>query len=217
MTSSHFLCAVAALIANCAAFAPPRSLHFPGNVDRVVEATSRLRPTPTHARVRTSTHLFGLFGQKQPAPAPDDDPEKGIPVFELPLTGIKVGGLRVTLSLWAVSQQNTPEKGTWLVHPADDGVLEMWYNPDQSGMFAVVLSEEADGGGRVSVERHGPQPSLAYLLQESLRLHALLDELATLAFGGEEGDDIAAEDRLLRLEDEGAIERARELLPARAD
>lgn len=150
--------------------------------------------------------LFGgLFGGKKA------DPNEPKELFNVQSSSIKSGGLRLALSLHCIGQQNTPDKGTWLANQADDGVIEMWYNPDQSGMFSVTLSEE-DGGG-ILVERHGPAPSLAYQLQESLQLHKLLDEVETLAFGNEE--EVEEENRLLVLEDKAGIDKARETLPAR--
>ncbi len=64
----------------------------------------------------------------------------------------------------------------------------------------------------VRVDRYGEKPSLQYMLQESVMLHGLLDELNSLAF---EVDDIEEEKRLIRLLENDAIERAREKLPAR--
>mmetsp|Transcript_2645 Transcript_2645/g.5582 ORF Transcript_2645/g.5582 Transcript_2645/m.5582 type:complete len:211 (-) Transcript_2645:20-652(-) len=150
--------------------------------------------------------LFGgLFGGKKA------DPNEPKELFNIPLESIKSGGLRLALSLHCIGQQNTPDKGTWLANQADDGVIEMWYNPDQSGMFSVTLSEE-DGGG-ILVERHGPAPSLVYQLQESLQLHKLLDEIEVLAIGNEE--EIEDENRLLVLKDKDGIDKARATLPAR--
>ena len=108
-------------------------------------------------------------------------------MFEIPLEAMKVGGLRIALSLHCIGQQNTPNKGTWLARQCDDGVIEIWFNnPDQSGMFSITLTELTGGKGTIAVERHGPRPSLVYQLQESLQLHKLLDELETLAFGNDE-------------------------------
>ena len=165
--------------------------------------------------------LFGgLFagGQRKKDPATADpywnDPTRGIIMFEIPLEAMKVGGLRIALSLHCIGQQNTPNKGTWLARQCDDGVIEMWFNnPDQSGMFSITLTELTGGKGTIAVERHGPRPSLVYQLQESLQLHKLLDELETLAFGNDE--EVEDENRLLVLKESDGIESARGLLPAR--
>ena len=165
--------------------------------------------------------LFGgLFagGQNKKDPAAADpywnDPNRGIVMFEIPLEAMKVGGLRIALSLHCIGQQNTPNKGTWLARQCDDGVIEMWFNnPDQSGMFSITLTELTGGKGTIAVERHGPRPSLVYQLQESLQLHKLLDELETLAFGNDE--EVEDENRLLVLKESDGIESARGMLPAR--
>uniref|UniRef100_A0A7S0ADF3 Galectin n=1 Tax=Minutocellus polymorphus TaxID=265543 RepID=A0A7S0ADF3_9STRA len=166
--------------------------------------------------------LFGgLFagGQNKNAAAADpnwDDPNRGIVLFEIPLEKMKVGGIRIALSLHCIGQQNTPNKGTWLARQCDDGVIEMWFNnPDQSGMFSITLTELTGGKGTIAVERHGPRPSLVYQLQESLQLHKVLDELETLAFGNEE--EVEEENRLLVLAESDGIESARGKLPARQE
>ena len=84
----------------------------------------------------------------------------------------------------------------------------MFYQ-DNTGMFSLSFLENA-----IVVDRYGPKPSLQYVLQESVLLHGVLDELYSLAFEGEE--DIKDEDRLLQLNAPGdAIDKARELLPAK--
>ena len=168
----------------------------------------------------------GLFGglfaggqNKKDAASADpywNDPNRGIVLFEIPLEKMKVGGLRIALSLHCIGQQNTPNKGTWLARQCDDGVIEMWFNnPDQSGMFSITLTELTGGKGTIAVERHGPRPSLVYQLQESLQLHKVLDELETLAFGNEE--EVEGENRLLVLKESDGIESARGMLPARQE
>eukprot|EP00591_Stephanopyxis_turris_P009451 CAMPEP_0195518348 /NCGR_PEP_ID=MMETSP0794_2-20130614/12699_1 /TAXON_ID=515487 /ORGANISM="Stephanopyxis turris, Strain CCMP 815" /LENGTH=177 /DNA_ID=CAMNT_0040647297 /DNA_START=182 /DNA_END=715 /DNA_ORIENTATION=- len=159
--------------------------------------------------------LFGGMFNKSPPPPVDDDPEKGVPIFSIKLSSIKIGGLRIALALHCIGQTNTPDKNTWMANKAEDGVVEMWYNPDQSAMFSITLSET--DGGSIEVDRHGPRPSNVYQLQEGLQLHKLLDELEFLAFGNPEDaeEEIKDEDRLLRLEEEDAIDKARKKLPAR--
>ena len=113
------------------------------------------------------------------------------------------------MGLILISQQNVPEKSTWKANQAGDGLLDMYFMPDQSAMFSVVITETS-----IAIDRYGATPSLQYMLQESLLLHTILDELETLAFGGE--DDIEDENRLVRLkEPQDAINLARETLPAR--
>ena len=81
-------------------------------------------------------------------------------------------------------------------------------------MFSIGIRDES-----IVIERHidrGKRPSLFYQLQESVILHKVLDELHALAYGkGDDGQDIADDDRLLLLQGENAIEEARQKLPAR--
>eukprot|EP00566_Odontella_aurita_P023880 CAMPEP_0113556134 /NCGR_PEP_ID=MMETSP0015_2-20120614/17094_1 /TAXON_ID=2838 /ORGANISM="Odontella" /LENGTH=211 /DNA_ID=CAMNT_0000457469 /DNA_START=147 /DNA_END=782 /DNA_ORIENTATION=+ /assembly_acc=CAM_ASM_000160 len=146
--------------------------------------------------------IGGLFGKKETV-----DPNAPKRVFDVPCDAgsVKVGGLRFALGLHLIGQQGNPEKGTWVANQADDGLLDMFFK-DKTGMFSVTLGENS-----ISVDRYGPRPSLPYLLQESVILHDFLDELNSLAF---EGDDIEAENRLLKPKLD-AIEKARETLPAR--
>jgi hypothetical protein len=84
------------------------------------------------------------------------------------------------------------------------------YFKDGSAMFKLVLDDDA-----VRVDRYGTRPSLAYLLQESVVLHGILDELHSLC-SDDDDDGIESVNRLLLLEDPGdAIEKARAALPAR--
>ena len=98
------------------------------------------------------------------------------------------------------------DKGTWRANEASTTKLDMFFK-DNSAMFQLVLDND-----KIYVDRYG-QPSLAYVLQESLVLHSILDEICSLAFGV---DDIDAENRLIQFDDPDAIEQSRSSLPARA-
>jgi hypothetical protein len=150
--------------------------------------------------------LFGnLFGNSDPEPSDPSIPNR---VFEIDCEATKLGGLKFALGLWLIGQQGTPVKGSWKVNPASDVLIDMYY-VDDSAMFSLNLSEK-----QLSVDRYG-KPSLQYLLQESLMLHGLLDEIQEFAFGGE---DIADKDRLLTLIDpENGIQNARGNLSARPE
>ena len=150
--------------------------------------------------------LFGnLFGNTDLKPSDPNIPNR---VFEIECEAIKLGGLKFALGLYLIGQQGTPVKGSWKVNPVSDVLIDMYY-ADDSAKFSLNLSEK-----QISVDRYG-QPSLQYLLQESLMLHGLLDEIQGIAFGGE---DIADKDRLLTLVDpENGIEHARGNLSARPE
>ena len=70
----------------------------------------------------------------------------------------------------------------------------------------IELCEESN---RIIVDRMGTSPSNAYIMDESVIIDGLLDELDTIA----NDDEIAMEDRLLVLKEPGdAIDAARESL-----
>ena len=125
-------------------------------------------------------------------------------VLEIPVLSIKRGGLRFVLGLYLVGLN---DKKSWSPNQSSGYSLDAYYK-DGSGMFHLAFDDDA-----VRVYRRGSRPSLAYLLQESVALHGILDELNALCFD----DSIDKKcDRLLRLEDpEDAIDRARAVLPAR--
>ena len=147
----------------------------------------------------------GLFGKKAEEPSSSQaDASTPTQVFSIPVQSIKPGGLRFALGLHLIGLQNTPDKGSWQANQASDTVLDMKFR-DGSAMFSISLGDEG-----ISVSRYG-QPSLPYLLQESVILHSVLDEISSLAYEGE----IEEENRLLKLQDQDSIEEVRSTLPAR--
>lgn len=149
----------------------------------------------------------GLFGKKAEEPSSSSsqsDASTPTQVFSIPVQSIKPGGLRFALGLHLIGLQNTPDKGSWQANQASDTVLDMKFR-DGSAMFSISLGDEG-----ISVSRYG-QPSLPYLLQESVILHSVLDEINSLANEG----DIEEENRLLKLQDQDSIEEVRSTLPAR--
>ena len=109
---------------------------------------------------------------------------------------------RFALGLHMISLQ---DKGTWRANENSATKLDMFFK-DNSAMFQLVLDVD-----KIYIDRYG-QPSLQYVLQESLVLHNILDEISKLAY---EVDDIEAENRLIQFDDPDAIEQARSSLPAR--
>jgi hypothetical protein len=133
-----------------------------------------------------------------------------IRVMEIPVKSIKRGGLRFVLGLHLVGLQDSNNKvsGIWKPNEATDNTLDMYYK-DNSAMFKIILNDNA-----ILVERYSnPVPSLAYLLQESVVLHGVLDELTILS---SDSKNIETSNRLLQLHHpENALEIARAKLPAR--
>jgi hypothetical protein len=154
--------------------------------------------TGTTSLLKVGNILGGLFGQQEQGPKV---------VINLPASAVKIGALKFFLSIYLVGEQNKPVKGAWVLSNNDSGgTLDMYYQ-DGSGMFTVGLEDYG-----IQVTRYGGKPSLQYMLQESLMLHGILDELHTIAF---ETDDIEEEKRLLQFSDPETISKAREALPAR--
>jgi hypothetical protein len=147
------------------------------------------------------SNLFG--GNKAEA-----DPNVPTILFEIPTTNVKIGALQFVIQIHMVSVGNKPEPGTWFPKQNSDGGLDLYFK-DGSGMCTIVVSEYT-----IRAERYGVKPSLQYLLQESVLLHSVLDELEKTAFGVE---DIEEEKRLLRLREKDGIDNARSVLPARAE
>ncbi len=160
------------------------------------------------AQNRRDTSLdAGLFGKKEKDGSSSSQDAAPAPtrLFNIPAQSIKPGGLRVVLGFHLIGLQNTPDQGSWKANQSSDTALDMVFR-DNSAMFSITLGEEG-----ISVDRYGT-PSLPYLLQESVILHSVLDEISSIANEG----DIEAKDRLLQLDGSGdAIEEARSTLPAR--
>mmetsp|Transcript_129908 Transcript_129908/g.376159 ORF Transcript_129908/g.376159 Transcript_129908/m.376159 type:complete len:197 (-) Transcript_129908:9-599(-) len=121
----------------------------------------------------------------------------------------KVGPLRFFLQIYLVAEQNKPFKGAWVVNNNESNESLDVYYKDGTGMFSIELKETG-----VKIDRYGQKPSLEYMLQESVIMHGILDELNTIAF---EVEDVEKEKRLLQLSDDEAINKARETLPARKE
>jgi len=126
----------------------------------------------------------------------NDDPNV---LFEIPAKSIKLGGLRLFLSLHLMGQQNSPTKGAWKVSTTEDSTINMIFNDETAGLVVLFTDE------KLSVQRWGDSPSLQYLIQESVILNAFLDEVNAIVFDGE----VREEDRLLVLEKVEDLEEAR--------
>ena len=126
-------------------------------------------------------------------------------ILSIPVESLKVGGLRLYISLYLMGQRNTPDKGSWVAHQSGDSGIDVYY-ADQTGALLIELCEETN---RILIDRLGTQPSNAYIMQESVIIQGLLDELDTIS----QDKDIPLENRLLVLKEPGdAIDIARESL-----
>jgi hypothetical protein len=143
--------------------------------------------------------LEGLLGGKK-----EDGPKT---VLDLAASDVKVGALRFLLNIHLVGECNKPEPNSWFTREGEYGILNIYYQ-DGTGMLSLELQESS-----IKAVRYGEKPSLLYVLQESVLLHSILDELSDVAF------EVEAEQkkRLLIFPDDTVIEKARETLPARKE
>lgn len=158
----------------------------------------------------------------------DDDLPAGTTVLlSIPATQLKPGGLRLFLMFYLLGMQNTPHTNAWKAHQpttvasssgGDEHVLEMYFH-DATGMIQIDFlasggeNDDSDStstgkSGEVRVLRCGSIPSTAYLMQESVIVDGILDELQQCAFD----ESVAPPNRLLIPEPMTAIEDAREAL-----
>lgn len=169
--------------------------------------TTGFVPTAPRHQVSTALHegfMSNLFGgNRQQA----SDPNVPKTVFEIPAKDVKIGALQFLIQIHMVAEGNKPTQGTWFPKQNDDGGLDLYFK-DGTGMCTLVVTEYM-----IRADRYGSKPSLQYMLQESVLLHSVLDELAKTAF---DVDDIEEDKRLLRIEPD-AIDKARSALPAKAD
>ena len=159
---------------------------------------------PSHQQKYQTLLHAGLFGPEEAVDPQKDSSMLPKRIMEIPVKSIKKGGLRMVIGLCLIGLQNTPDTGSWRANQASNTVLDMIFR-DNAAKFSVVLEDSV-----IAIERYG-QASLPYLLQESVILHRVLDELHDLAFNSE----VEPENRLLQLEAVNAIEEARSTLPAR--
>jgi hypothetical protein len=156
----------------------------------------------------------------------DDLPAGTTLLLSISAKQLKPGGLRLFLMFYLMGMQNTPHPQAWKAcQPTTSGsdedddnkhVLEMYFH-DATGMIQIEMisrndsDEEATNKYQVRLLRCGSVPSTAYLMQESLIVDGILDELQQCAFDG----SVAPTDRLLIPEPTTAIEDARQALAFR--
>jgi hypothetical protein len=126
-------------------------------------------------------------------------------LLELSADRIKPGGLRLFLMLYLMGIQNTPDQHSWSVDQPTvvDYAIDCYYH-DRTAALMIRLTNTT-----ITLDRLGSTPSVSYMMQESIIVDGLLDELSRCAFD----DHVADEHRLLMLpEPKDAIEKARRAL-----
>ena len=193
------------------------------------------QPPPTQSSSSSSGQLYTTNYDDE---EDDELPAGTFLLFRFPAKQLKPGGLRLFLMFYLLGMQNTPDKNTWRADQklmesssSDDDeektyVLEMLYDVDKTGMLQIELlpSTSHQKQAEIRIYRCGSRPSTSYLMQESLIVDGVLDELQNIA-GEKIGDfdsdsdapdgdepEIAAQDRLLITDPPNAIGAARESL-----
>ena len=124
-------------------------------------------------------------------------------IFDIPAESIKIGGLRLYLSLHLMGQQNTPEDRCWKMDQTGQTGIDL-YHQDKTGVLMINLSES-----NISFDRLGSAPSMKYLMHETIILEGVLDTLDEII----SDQNIPETDRLLKLKTPGdALQAARDTL-----
>jgi len=126
------------------------------------------------------------------------------PVMYLPLKSVKVGALRMFLSIWTMARED------WKGSQGDDGTL-VAATPDGAGGALIEIKDENQEGGAAIVVWRVEGGTLAYRLKESLLMHALLDELESII----KDDGIDKSNAIFQLREDNGIDEVRKSLPAR--
>lgn len=103
-----------------------------------------------------------------------------------------------------MGEQNTPDRMSWRADQpsVEEYIVDMIFH-DGTGRLTVELLED-----EIRIDRTGSRPSTAYLMQESVVVQGMLDELHQCA----SDENVVEADRLLIPEPADAIENAREEL-----
>jgi hypothetical protein len=103
-----------------------------------------------------------------------------------------------------LGMQNTPDRGSWRADQpsGEEYIVDMFYH-DATGVITIELLEE-----EIRITRCGSVPSTSYLMQESIIVQGVLDELHSFAFD----ESVPEADRLLIPEPREAIDMARDSL-----
>ena len=170
------------------------------------------RPTTTTKRPSsTSLQIGNLFGGAFGGGSNNNNNNGGgggtstNTIIDMP--GIaKPGALKFFMQIYIVGQTNIPAPNSWAINNNDENESIDVYYKDGTGMFSLGIKDTG-----IQIDRYGSRPSLEYMLQESVMLHGILDELTQVA----EVEDIEPEKRLIIFQDSEAVSKARENLPAR--
>jgi hypothetical protein len=138
----------------------------------------------------------------------EDDPNAPTEVFSLPIpNNVELDSLLQSVGTYLVSRQNKTKVGAWIISKYGASTLHALFK-DHSAMFSISF-----GSPKIVFERHtdaNKRASLQYMLQESVLLHGVLDELLRLVSEGEFKE-------YNNKEFDKGLEAARAKLPARQE
>jgi len=122
-------------------------------------------------------------------------------VLRIPVKSMKVGGLRLFLTLYLMGQ----ESKTWKIS-SDDDTINLFFN-DGSIVLSIELSldESAIIFRRLS-NTGSPNMPVSYIGEEGAIVNCILDELDKMAYD----DNVKFDDRLLSVERDDVLSDARE-------
>jgi len=180
-------------------------------LERKIEVTHQKKLTESRKagrKMSTSTTALSALGSDEDHHHVSSESASTFkPIFTLTSNApLKLGGLRMLLSLVLVSSQNKPEKGSWTPRQTDKELRMRW---NKTGDEVIITLFERG----VSVSRESVVQNLEYLLHESLLLHSVLDELEELSSDPE----ILEENRLISFTSVETINTARNMLLARKE
>jgi hypothetical protein len=129
---------------------------------------------------RLALAMWYVFDESLMESLQDTDPNAPVEIFSLTLPpDVDMDGLLQSIGTYLVSRQNKPNVGAWTVSKYKDRILHVLFK-DHSAMFSV---EFVKSSSRIVVQRHTDttkRASLQYMLQESVMLHGVLDEVSSL-------------------------------------
>lgn len=205
LASVGLLLVMASTLDSAQAFAPASSMF-----DRNPASLTTVRSSTSKVPLRMANLFGGLFGNGGGTGNIAASSNGVETLFTLPTTRLKKRPLQFFLKIYLVAAQNEPTPGSWAIG-GDEGNVDSInvYYKDGTGMVAVILNDKD-----IEIQRHGKSPSLQFVLQESLLLHGLLDELQSLA----ENEEVEEVKRLVQWANgKQTVDDARDKLPARQE
>jgi hypothetical protein len=210
------------------------SLHASMKKDDDINSNQSNKDTNSNFKIFDSLQQFFMGNPSQLFGSAAKPPLSNIPtettICTIPAQHVKKGGLRLFLMFYLMGMQNTPDKNTWRVYemqsspnlgfeskqssttPNDEPLGIEYFFYDNSAVLTIILESNM-----VRIIRRLPtngsiisQPSNTYIMQESIIVDGILNELDQCAHD----DTVPSTNRLLLLKDtdQNAITEAKDML-----